>query len=116
VRFTFHGDEMILALVSLVREVDPRMLQQGPDGFTVDFAAIAQKTGQSEDEKLLLDFQAALAANPETAEERAIEMELTSAQGRRLAEALERLGQLQAWSGDVLTLSQGLRTRLLAIE
>ena len=38
---TFSSDELILALVSLVRATRPGMLHQEADGFSVDFEAIA---------------------------------------------------------------------------
>jgi hypothetical protein len=34
---TFSSDELILALVSLVRATRPGMLHQEADGFSVDF-------------------------------------------------------------------------------
>ena len=39
---TFSSDELILALVGLVRATRPGMLRQEADGFSVDFEAIAR--------------------------------------------------------------------------
>ena len=106
----FSGDELILMLVSLVRAVDPRMLQQGPEGFSVDFQTLAAKKELTADERLLMKLREAIArAENETRYTLAME----TAEGERLAGALERIEGLGAWAPDVLEMSRGLRRRLL---
>lgn len=110
--YDFTGDELVLALISLIRVVDTRMLQQGPDGFTVDFTPLDRKQGQfSADEVLLMKLRVILESNSES---RTLTLDLDDAERRRLAETLAGLESLQAWSADVLGLSQGMRKRLLA--
>ena len=108
-RIEFSGDELILALVSLIRAATPAMLRQGPDGFTVDFEPVEKKPVLSADEKLMLKFREVLEG---PASESASGVELDSAESRRLVVALERLESLQAWPADVLEMSRNLRARL----
>jgi hypothetical protein len=106
---TFTQDEMILALLSLVRATDPAMLRREADGFTVDFEAIGRKTKPSPDELLLLKMRAVLDA---TTDDTTRVLELDAGEGSRLAAALAKLEALQTWSPDVLELSRALRARL----
>lgn len=112
-RVQFSGDELILALVSLIRAVNPAMLRQGPEGFTVDFESIENKQDLTADEQLLLRLRAAL-ESPVAASEQGLE--LGGAEGRRLADTLARLESLQSWPPDVLEISHKLRERLAAVE
>ncbi len=107
-RIEFNGDELILTLVSLIRAVNPVMLRQGPDGFTVDFEPLEGKTAWSDDERLLLKIRVVLEAPPASN----YGMDLSAAEGHRLAETLGQLESLQSWPADVLALSQRLRARL----
>lgn len=103
-----------MTLVSLIRAVDPRMLQQGPDGFSVDFERIdTKKTPLTPDEILLLKPRAALERGGDASVH---ELELNGTECRRLAATLERLETLQAWPPDVLAMSQTLRERLAEAE
>ena len=61
----FTSDELILALVSVVRATRPAMLRQEADGFSVDFEAIARSKTPGEADRLLLKMGAAM--NDETA-------------------------------------------------
>ena len=112
-RIEFSGDELILALVSLVRAIDPRMLEQGADGFHVDFEPLEAKPEPTADERLLLKFRAAL---ERSAEASAYPIELDTAEGRRIGQALEGLERLQSWAPDVQEMSRRLRTRLAQPE
>ena len=112
-RVEFTNDELILTLVSLIRAVDHRLLRQGPDGFTVDFATLENKQSLTEDERLLLRLRGALDAS---GEQSSYGLELSTTERQRLAETLERLDRLQTWPDDVLAMSTGLQTRLLAGE
>jgi len=105
----FTGDELILMLVSLVRAVDPRMLQQGPEGFSVDFQALDEKKELMADERLLMKLRVAVAQ----AEGKAgYALPIEKGEGERLAGALERIEGMGAWAPDVLEMSRGLRGRL----
>ncbi len=112
-RVPFSGDELILALVSLIRATNPAMLRQGPDGFAVDFENLGKKQSLSADELLLLKFRTALESSSEAT---AYDLELAAAEGQRLAETLERLESLQQWSPDVVEMSRRLRVRLVALK
>jgi hypothetical protein len=107
----FTGDELILALISLVRATHPSMLRQDADGFTVDFEAIERSERPSDEERLLLKIRPALETAADTAP-RAIDLD--AAESRRLYDALERLETNQKWPADVLAMSQALRKRLEA--
>jgi hypothetical protein len=113
VRVEFTNDELILTLVSLIRAVDHRLLKQGPDGFTVDFATLENKESLTSDERLLLRLRGALDSS---GEQNSYGLELSAPERQRLAETLERLDRLQTWPDDVLAMSTGLQTRLLAGE
>lgn len=112
----FTTDELILALVGLIRATDPRLLRNGPSGIQVDFASIEQKQTHTEDERLLLRLRNGLEEIPgEEASEEARMVELSWAEGRRLAEAIERLEKLQPWEPDVIAMGESLRTRLMGL-
>ena len=105
----FSNDEAILALVSIVRVVNPRMLESGPDGFTVNLAPLEKKTQLSSDEQLLLKLYATLTGESNEGE---YEVELLAEETQRLVETLARLEQMQEWPADVLSLCSGMRERL----
>ncbi len=112
----FNTDELILTLVGLIRATDPRLLRSGPSGIQVDFASIERKETHTEDERLLLRLRNALEGAPEGQEDDNQRMvELSWAEGRRLAEALERLENLQKWEPDVIAMSASLRSRLMGL-
>jgi hypothetical protein len=109
VDMNFTGDELILALISLVRVTHPSMLRQDADGFTVDFEALERSQLPSDEERLLLKIRPALENAADTAS-RAIDLD--AVESRRLYEALARLETAQEWPADVLAMSQALRERL----
>ena len=109
---TFNNDELILALISVVRAIDPRMLQQGADGFTVDLGPLEKKPSLSGDEELLVKLRAAFGSADA---EGNYQVELSPAESSRLASTLEVLEKLQPWPEDVLALCQGVRTRLTGV-
>ena len=107
---TFSSDELILALVSLVRATRPGMLHQEADGFSVDFEAIARSKTPGSADRLLLKMGAVMgnstpypAENPEST----VSIDLDA------GEALAQLELLQAWPQDVMEMSRGLRARLV---
>ena len=130
-RIEFSSDELILALVSMVRAIDPGMLRQGAEGFEVDFEALDAKKEFSPDENLLLKLRAALegsadpAPSPTQASPGEAEpgkgaathaLELAAAEARRLVETLERLESLQPWPADVLAMGRNLRACLATVK
>ena len=101
-------------MISLIRAVDPQMLQQGPDGFSVDFEKIEKKQSPlTPDEILLLKLRAGLEGAGDAGR---FSLDLVIAEGQRLAGTLERLEALQTWPPDVLALSRGIRSRLATLE
>lgn len=110
----FTGDELILALVSLVRATRPGMLRQEADGFTVDFEAIARSKEPGKADRLLLKMGGAMQNNgsAETAA-KPISLELDASEARQIAEALEKLEALRAWPKDVMEMSRAMRVRLI---
>ena len=130
-RIEFTTDELILALVSMVRAINPSMLRQGAEGFEVDFQALEAKKELSPDETLLLKLRAALEAcvgpvpRPSQASQGAVEpgkgaaihaLDLAAAEACRMGETLERLVSLQRWPADVLAMSRNLRVRLATVK
>lgn len=117
-RIELSGDEMILVLVGMVRAVNPRMLREGPDGFTLDFESLDAKDELTYDEVLLLKLRAIMEAPTGPAgaagEPPQRGLDVTAAEGERLADALMSLEGLGAWPKDVLDLSRALRKRLTA--
>ena len=127
-QFEFSRDELTLALVSLVRAINPRMLRQGADGFEVDFQVLYAKKEFTADEVLLLRLSSVM-QRPSASESRsgsegqgspkdefrAYLLTLPAADRRRLRETLEQLELLQAWPADVLELSRSLRARLASL-
>lgn len=109
----FTGDELILALVSLVRATQPAMLRQEADGFTVDFESLAKKETLDPDDRLMLKMRAALEA---VGEGGTGQLDLDPEEGRRLAGTLAGLEKLQPWPRDVLEMSRNLRARFLRIS
>ncbi len=109
----FSGDELILALVSLIRATNPSMLRQGPDGFTVDFDPLERKQALSPEEESLLKFRTALEGPAAVS---SYSMDLTPAEARRIALSLEQVEFLQPWPADVLQMSRQLRARLAKDE
>ena len=107
----FTSDELILALVSLIRATNPAMLRPGPDGFSVDFESLEGKQELSAEEELLLKFRTAMDSPGASAHS----LELAPSEARRLAASLERVESLQPWSPDVIQMIRNLCTRLAAI-
>jgi hypothetical protein len=126
---TFTNDELILILISLVRDTRPAMLKQEADGFSVDFESLTKKNNLDDDDRLLIKLRTVLepppadqvspsAADPmpevDAYSELPLSLELSFVESRRLAGTLAHLEGLQPWPADVLAMSRNLRTRLLA--
>jgi hypothetical protein len=111
----FSSDELILALVSLVRATRPAMLRQEADGFSVDFEAIASSKAPGKADRLLLKMGAAMqneTAYPAENPTSSVSIDLDAAEAQQIADALEKLERLQAWPKDVMEMSQAMRARL----
>jgi hypothetical protein len=112
---TFTSDELILALVSLVRATRPSMLRQEADGFSVDFEAIARSKNPGKTDRLLLKMGAVMkneTSYPEQNPGNSVSLDLDAAESRQIADALAKLESLQAWPQDVMDMSRALRARL----
>jgi hypothetical protein len=113
---TFTSDELILALVSLVRATRPGMLRQEADGFSVDFEAIARSETPGKADHLLLKMGSVMdstTAYPAENPGSSISIDLDAAEARQIADALAKLEQLQAWPEDVMEMSRAIRARLI---
>jgi hypothetical protein len=127
--FELNSDELILAVVSLARAINPRMLRQGPEGFEVDCEALYAKKELTPEEVLLLRLCAVMqrkgpsesrsgskGQGSSTDELGPCLLTLAAAERRLLRETLEQLESLQSWPADVLELSRGLRARLALLD
>jgi hypothetical protein len=123
----FTGDELVLALIALVRATHPRMLRQESDGFSIDFEALSGMKQLGPDEHLLIKMRAALdppsdapssatsgntTAQGPAPEGQPLSLDITPAEAQRLSQTLARLETLQRWPADVLEMSRALRARL----
>lgn len=108
-KFDFTGDELVLAIIALVRRVNPRMLKSEADGFSVDFSLMASRSSYSPDEQLLLKLR-------EASETQSLSIEFTGTEAESLAASLGLLEVLQAWPADVTSMSRAMRARLVAAD
>lgn len=102
------GDELVLAIIAIVRVVNPTMLKPEDGDFTVDFTPLMGKTEFTSGEKLLIKLRTA-------SESGSSSLDLDRNEARSLAAALQRLELVQVWPIDVLNVSLGLRARLATI-
>jgi hypothetical protein len=102
------GDEAVLAIIALVRAINPKMLKSDADGFTVDFTPLEGKRDLSPDESLLVKLRMGT-------EENTGSLEITNAESQLLAARLERLELMGTWPTDVMTMSRALRSRLTGV-
>jgi len=105
-QFDFTGDELVLAIIAIVRRVNPHMLKSESDGFSVDFSLLAQKSSYRPDEQLLIRLR-------EASESQTGSLEISHTEAELLASSLGLLEVVQAWPADVIELSRGMRTRLV---
>jgi hypothetical protein len=102
------GDELVLAIIGLVRAINPAMLKAENGDFTVDFSPLEGKKTLSSDEQLLIKLRV-------SAEAESGSLDIEGAEARRLGTVLERLETLQSWPTDVLNMSRALRSRLATV-
>ncbi len=110
-RFDFTVDELVLALVSLIRVVDPTLLQHGPDGVTLELEPLTRKPNLTSAELLLLKLRSAL---DEDSPQRSCTVMLSVEEAQQLEESLAQIEALRNWPADVRRLSTALRARLMA--
>src|SRR5438445_11322197 len=102
---TFSSDELILALVSLVRSTRPGMLRQEADGFSVDFEAIARSKTPGDADRLLLKMGSVMGAEtpyPAKNPDSSVSLDLDAGEARQIADARARFELLQAGPGAVV--------------
>jgi hypothetical protein len=104
----FTGDELVLAIIAIVRVVNPAMLKPEGGDFTVDFTPLIGKTNFTNGEKLLIKLRTASESSNSS-------LDLDPPEARSLTAALQRLELVQVWPIDVLNMSLGLRARLSAV-
>jgi hypothetical protein len=107
-KIELSGDELLLAIIGLVRRVNPSLLRPEGDGFAVDLTPLAGKSHPTGDEQLLLKLRAVSDAG-------AGSVDLGAGEARALASALAHLEMLQKWPADVTKMSQDLRLRLARV-
>lgn len=110
-RIECTGDELVLALLSLIQLANPRLLRSSPEGYSVDLSPLEGKPALTAEEALIVRLHDLFA----TAEEgREIAVELSQADIGRVTAALGVLELRGKLPPDVVPLSRSLRTRLAA--
>jgi hypothetical protein len=109
-RIDCTGDELLLALVSMIQVTRPALLKPAGDGFDVDIAPLMESTTLNDGERLVLRLYALFSGGQEKA---SFSLELNAAEAQRISDALGRVEAARAWPGDALVLCRGLRQRLL---
>jgi hypothetical protein len=104
----FTGDELVLAIIAIVRAVNPAMLKPEGGDFTVDFTPLMGKTSFTNGEKLLIKLRTA-------SESGNLSVDLDLPEARSLTAALQKLELVQVWPIDVLNMSLGVRAKLSAV-
>ncbi len=113
----FAYDEMVLILIALIGVANPSALSQEGDGFSFDFQWLDCKEDLDEEERLISKCRAVLdAASNGQSSRPACELALDSAEGRRIALAINRLQRLQPWPMDVAELCRNIGARLSSIS
>jgi len=102
------SDELLLAMIGLVRAINPAMLKADGDGFMFDFTPLAGREPSPGDELLLAKLRGA-------AETQVGSLEIAGNEARRLGALLQRLEQLKNWPADVVDMSRTLRSKLATV-
>ncbi|MCL6565225.1 MAG: hypothetical protein K6U09_02270 [Acidobacteriia bacterium] len=110
-QFEFTVDELVLALVSLIRVVDPTLLQHGPDGVTLELEPLMRKPNLTPAELLLLKLRSAF---DEDSPQSSCTVTLSVEEAQQLEASLAQIEALHNWPPDVRRLSAALRARLMA--
>ena len=109
VRIECSGDEIVLALLSIIQITNPAMLRAGSDGFAVDLTSLEKKPQLSPDELLLVRLHEAFATGGDAGP---YPIELSPAEATRLCTALEILARARQWPPDMERLNDNLCSRL----
>ena len=109
-RLECSGDELVLALLSVIQGTNPSLLRTGADGFAVDLTPLKKKPLLTHDELLVVRLHQVFAAGGDTAGPYAIE--LSAAEAARLGEMLATLARARQWPPDVQRMNNDLRARL----
>lgn len=109
-RLEASGDELFLALVSMIQVTRPALLTPAGDGFDVDVAPLLAQKELNDDEGLVLRLYGAVAQGG--AENSAFALDLSAAECTRLSRALALVESSRAWPADAVALSRSLRLRL----
>lgn len=109
-RLECSGDELVLALLSVIQTTNPALLRSGGDGFEVDLTPLKKKPLLTRDELLVVRLHQAFAAGAETSGPYAVE--LSAAETARLGETLETLARARQCPADMQRMSSNLRSRL----
>jgi len=110
-RLESTGDELFLALVSMIQVTRPSLLKPAGDGFDVDVSPLLSQKELSDDERLVLRLYGALA---QAAPEAAAQLDLTEAECARLGRALALVERSRAWPEDARSLCRALLGKLSA--
>ncbi len=108
-RIECSGDELVLAMLSLIQMANPRLLRSSPEGFSVDLGPLQGKPALTAEEELIVRLHDWFAAAEEG---RKIAVELSQADIGRVTVALEVLELRGKLPPDVVALSRSLRTSL----
>jgi hypothetical protein len=108
-RLECTGDEMFLALVSMIQVTRPALMKPSGDGFDVDVTPLLGQKDLNDDERLVLRLYGVLSGG---AEKPALAFDLTQAEAERLDRALSLVERARAWPPDALAVCRSLRSRL----
>ncbi len=109
-RLECSGDELVLALVSVIQATNPGLLRDEAGGFAVDLTPLKKKPLLTSDELLVVRLHQVFAAGGEKSARYTVE--LSAAQAARLAEVLEAVARAREWPPDVQRMNSDLRARL----
>jgi hypothetical protein len=105
----FNGDEMLLALVSMIQVTRPALLRPAGDGFDVDVGPLLAQKDLNEDELLVLRLYGIFSA---AAENTSFALDLSAIERERLSRALAVVESSRSWPEDAVALSRSLVARL----
>src|SRR5271169_669909 len=103
-----NGDEMLLALVSMIQVTRPALLRPAGDGFDVDVAPLLAQKELNEDELLVLRLYGIFSAASEDA---SFPLDLSAIERERLSRALAVVESSRTWPADAVALSRSLVSR-----
>jgi hypothetical protein len=108
-RLELNGDEMFLALVSMIQITRPALLKPAEGGFDVDVEPLLAQKDLNDDELLVLRLYGILSAG---AEKPMLAFDLTPEESARLDRALALVESSRSWPEDAIALTRKLRARL----